>query len=174
LETIVEAALLLRDRTDICFFLIGDGSRAAWIREQIEKHTIKNIIMLGSHPLESMPNFFAKASALLVTLKEDYIFSLTIPSKVQDYLAAGRPIIAALNGEGSRLILEAGAGLACPASDGPALAEAVTQLADMPEASRQAMGEAGRRYCESHFDQQRLTNELIAILKNLKSNPNAH
>ena len=110
---------------------------------------------------------FAKASALLVTLKDEIIFSLTVPSKIQAYLASGRPIIAALNGEGSRIVLDAGAGVVCPAGDGAALAEAVAQLADLPENVRREMGISGRRYCEIHFNLRRLTDELIVHLKNL-------
>ncbi len=167
LETIIEAALIVQERMDIRFYLIGDGSYAAWMREQITAHNLKNVTMLGRHPVEAMPSVFAKASALLVTLRDEFIFSLTVPSKIQAYLAAGRPIIAALNGEGSRIVLEAEAGIACPASDGAALADAVLRLADMPEHIRQAMGTSGRRYCETHFELLRLTDELILRFKNL-------
>jgi len=167
LETIVEAALILKTRRDICFYLIGDGSRASWMDEQIAIHKLDNVVMLGRYPADVMPDFFAKASALLVTLKDEFIFSLTVPSKVQTYLAAGRPIIAALNGEGRRIVLESKAGIACPASDGPALAEAVARLADLPEDLRQEMGVSGQRYCKTHYNLLRLTDELILHLKKM-------
>jgi len=167
LETILEAAVILRERSNICFYVLGDGSRAAWLLEQIEEYKLNNIKLLGWHPVEVMPCIFAKASALLVTLKDEYIFSLTIPSKVQAYLAAGRPIIAALNGEGKRIVCEAEAGVTCPAGDGGALAEAVIRLAGQPDHIRRRMGESGRRYFETHFNLDRLTEDLIILFNKL-------
>ena len=76
-------------------------------------------------------------------------------------MAVGRPILACLNGEGARLVLEAGAGLAVPAEDAHGLAEAVLRLYKMPEGERTAMGDNGRRYFKEHFDHERLTDELL-------------
>ena len=63
----------------------------------------KTVHLLGRHPVEKMPGFFSHADALLVSLKRDPVFSSTIPSKIQSYLASGRPIIAMLDGEGAKL-----------------------------------------------------------------------
>jgi colanic acid biosynthesis glycosyl transferase WcaI len=76
-----------------------------------------------------MPSFFRSADALLVSLKREPIFAMTIPGKVQSYLAAGIPILAMLDGEGARVIEELGAGLVCPAGDGNALAERIRNAA---------------------------------------------
>jgi glycosyltransferase involved in cell wall biosynthesis len=104
---------------------------------------------------------------LLVSLRDEPIFALTIPSKVQGYLAAGRPVIASLNGEGARIVEVAGAGLSCPAGDPEALATAVTRLFEMGEDARREMGENGRRYAERHFSLNGLTDELLARLESL-------
>jgi glycosyltransferase involved in cell wall biosynthesis len=98
---------------------------------------------------------------LLVSLKDEAIFAYTIPGKIQSYLAVGRPIIAAVNGEGARVIADAGAGITCPAENARALADAVLQLFAMPAEQRARLGENGRRYFLAHFEQGRLVDELV-------------
>ncbi len=94
----------------------------------------------GRYPAEAMPRFFALSDTLLVSLKKEPIFSLTIPAKIQSYLACAKPIIAALDGEGAKVVEESGAGLACPAENPDALAKTVLKMYDMPEKERQSMG----------------------------------
>ena len=108
-----------------------------------------------------MPGLMQKASVLLVTLADQPIFAATVPNKIQAYMAAGRPILACLNGEGARLVLEAGAGFTVPAEDAHGLAEAVLRIYEMPEGDRTAMGDNGRRYFKEHFDHERLIDELL-------------
>ena len=112
-----------------------------------------------------MPGLFAQADALLVTLARNPALGLVVPSKVQSYLAAGRPVIAALDGEGARIVQDAGAGLACKAEDAAALAAAVRRLHAMPATERAALGAAGRRYHDAHFSPNQLTPALIAHLQ---------
>src|SRR5690606_2303713 len=115
--------------------------RGEWLKQQIaEQNLSSSIHLLGQHPSDEMPAYFASADALLVTLKREEIFAYTIPSKVQTYLACGRPLLGALDGEGARVIMEANAGLAVPAEDGVALADAALRLYEMDAAERHAMG----------------------------------
>lgn len=86
------------------FFLIGSGSQSGWLVAEIERRGLANVILPGRFPLASMTAIYATASALLVSLRDEPIFALTVPSKVQGYLAASKPIIASLNGEGARII----------------------------------------------------------------------
>jgi glycosyltransferase involved in cell wall biosynthesis len=109
-----------------------------------------------------MPAIFAQADALLVSLCKGPAMSLTIPSKIQAYLAAGRPILAAMDGEGARVVEEAGAGMASAAEDAAALAAAARQLQSLNAEARQAMGVAGRRYYEEHFAPDTLARTLVA------------
>jgi len=115
-----------------------------------------------------MPRFFARADAMLVTLRKEPIFALTLPSKVQSYLACAKPIIAAMDGEGARVVTEAGAGLAVPAENPVALADAVLRLARMGLDARQAMGERGRAYFEQHFEREMLLTRLEGWMNELK------
>jgi glycosyltransferase involved in cell wall biosynthesis len=119
----------------------------------------------GRFPVETMPAFMQKASALLVTLTDQPIFSLTVPNKVQAYMAAGRPIIACLNGEGARLVLEAEAGLASAAGDARALADTVLKLYGLSPEKRELMGSNGRAYYKKHFNHDQLVDQLIGLLQ---------
>jgi glycosyltransferase involved in cell wall biosynthesis len=159
-DVIIGAAVILKDYTDVRFVVFGNGSRWEWMREEAQKHGLSNLHLLGRYPSEMMPGFMKKASALLVTLSDQPIFAATVPSKVQAYMAAGKPILACLNGEGARLVLEADAGLAIRAEDPEALAEAVLRLREMVDGEREKLGENGRRYSKEHFDLELLTDQL--------------
>jgi glycosyltransferase involved in cell wall biosynthesis len=166
-EVIVEAASLLKEQRDIHFLILGEGSRWEWMRQEAQRRGLDNIQLPGRFPVETMPGFMQKASALLVTLADHEIFKATIPSKVQAYLAAGRPILACLNGEGANLVTAAGAGLAVPAENGRALAEAILVLYRMPSAEREAMGARGRLYYAEHFSHDMLIDQLIGHLRSV-------
>jgi glycosyltransferase involved in cell wall biosynthesis len=112
-----------------------------------------------------MPEMMARASVLLVTLAAQKIFEYTVPSKLQAYMAAGRPIIAALNGEGARIVRESGCGLAVPAEDAGALASAILALRDMDPVERQAMGDAGHAWYQTHYREDILVENLLGYLK---------
>jgi len=106
---------------------------------------------------------------LLVTLKKEPIFALTIPSKIQSYLACGRPIIAALDGEGARIVEESGAGITCSAEDPKALSDAIFKMYNMFETDREEMGRNGRRYFEKNFDREMLLEKLEGWMRELVS-----
>ena len=164
-EVIVEAAWLLKGRSDIHFVILGDGSARKWMLEQAKLRGLSNLHLPGQFPVDTMPGFMQKASALLVTLADQEIFAATVPNKVQAYMASGRPIIACLNGEGARLVLEAKAGLASPAEDAEALADTILQLYNISPLDRKVMGDNGRRYYSEHFDHNLLVAQLIEHLQ---------
>lgn len=158
---ILGAAQALKDRDDIRWLVLGDGHMRQWVEEEIVRRGLQNTFqLLGAYPVERMPSFFAHADALLVTLKDEPVFAMTIPGKLQAYLAAGIPVLAMMNGEGAELLTGSGAGLACRAGDADGLAHAVCQLAQMGEATRQAMGQRGRELCASEFDRGALMSKL--------------
>lgn len=158
---IIDAADALRDMPNVRWLIVGDGRAAAQVREEIARRGLQDrIVLLGRFPLERMPSFFAGADALLVTLRKEPIWSMTIPGKVQSYLAAGKPLLAMLDGEGSRVIEEAGAGLVAPAGDGRALAERVRRLMALGEDERRAMGHSGASYGHREFGRQQMVDAL--------------
>lgn len=165
-ETLVQAAENLRHLPDCKLVLVGSGSMVMWIEEQKALRRLDNLILAGRFPSSEMPQFFSRAAGLLVTLKRQEIFGYTIPSKVQAYLAAGRPVIAALDGEGARLIEEAGAGLTCAAEDSAGLTRCVEELFHMPLEARENLGQAGRKYFLENFEMTRQSQRLVEILEN--------
>jgi colanic acid biosynthesis glycosyl transferase WcaI len=173
LGTVLQAAERLRTRPEIQWILIGDGRLRPWVEQQIETRGLSPTVqILGPYPPEKMPTFFALADVLLATLRRDSIFSLTIPSRLQAYLASGRPVLAAIEGEAARVIQEAQAGLVCAAGDPASLANAVESLYETPVAERESMGRAGRRYFEREFDPDMLVKRLDMWLRQLRG-PNA-
>lgn len=162
-DVIVDAAERLQQHPEIQFVVVGDGSRRLGMMEAGRKRGLTNLHLPGRFPVESMPGFMQRAAVLLVTLADQEVFAYTVPSKVQAYLAAGRPIIASINGEGARVVTDAGAGLAVPAEDGSALAEAVMKLYRMNSEERAALGRNGARYFAEHFEHEMLVDRLQDI-----------
>ncbi len=166
-ETIIEAADRLRGYPGICFFVVGSGSRLDWLAAEVRLRKLNNIVLTGRLPVSAMPSVLTAASVLLATLSDEPIFTYTIPSKVQTYLAAGRPIIVCMNGEGARVLREARAGIACGAGDAVALAEAVLQMQRLTPQERTQLGENGQRYFAEHYESEKLIEQLIGHLESL-------
>lgn len=167
-ETIVAAAERLRDRTDIHWVILGDGNMRSWVAEQVKLRGLeKQFHLLGQRPVETMPDYFSAADVLLVTLRADPVFALTVPSKIQSYLACGKPIIAAINGEGAEIVNDSGAGLSCPAEHPVRLAQAVAAVAEMSLEQRRAMGERGRRYFDANFEREMLLDRVQHWIEHL-------
>lgn len=166
LPAIVEAATRLKDHPHVRWLIVGDGRKSAWLEEEVRRRGLeKQVLLLGRHPVERMPSFYAHADALLVSLKKDPVFSLTIPGKVQSYLQAGIPLLGMLDGEGAQVIRSARAGLMCAAGDSTGLADAVLAMADMTPEDRQAMGRNGREYAQNEFDRDMLMDRLEQMLQ---------
>jgi len=164
--TILGAAEKLRNYADIHWIILGDGRMRPWVENEVRQRGLTETVhLLGRHPAEAMPRYFSLADVLLVTLRREPIFSLTIPSKVQSYLACAKPVIAGLDGEGARVIEEAGTGIACPAEDPGALSEAVLTMYSQSKTEREAMGLRGRAYFEKHFERTMLLDRLERWMK---------
>ncbi len=147
LGTVLEAAARLRDlRPDIQIRLYGDGVEAASLREQARVLDLRNLEIHAQIGKAEINEVFARADALLVHLTDHPLFTITVPSKIQAYLATGRPIAAGIAGEGARLLGESGAAMVAPPGDPGALAAAIAALADTPADARRRMGMRGRNY----------------------------
>ncbi len=159
--SILDAAEQLKDRSGIRWLVVGDGRAAEWVRAEVARRALgKCVFLLGRYPLVSMPVFYAGASALLVTLRSDPVFSLTIPGRVQSYLASGRPLLGMLDGEGARVITESGAGWTCAAGNSSALAANVARMAALPAGDRETLGCRGKEYAAREFDRDGIITRL--------------
>ncbi|KQZ96414.1 glycosyltransferase family 4 protein [Achromobacter sp. Root565] len=164
LHTILAAARKLKGQSTCKIVLVGSGSMLGRIRDEVERDGLSNVVLAGRYPSDQMPHIFDRAGALLVTLNRDAILAQTIPSKVQAYLAAGRPIIGALDGAGAEVIRSAGAGLVCAAEDADGLADCIVRLHAMDQNERDALAAAGRRFYLEHYEITRQVDRLVSIL----------
>lgn len=167
--TIIEAAKLLQNVQNMKFYLIGNGSMVDSIARSIKDYELDNVVMVGQVPAEEMAAIYASASVLLLTLRDDLALSSTIPSKLQSYLAAGKPIVASCNGESATIVTKAEAGFSSPPGDFNALAMTILKLYEMPYEERILIGNNGREYFEKHYSLHKcvakLKEHFVNILK---------
>lgn len=160
-ETIIEAARLLKDDTRAHFHIVGDGIALKHCQALAEDLT--NVTFHGRLDVSRMPEFYEMADAMLLTLKDKSTSAYTLPGKTQSYMAAGRAIIAAANGETADVIAASGSGVCVPAEDAQALANAICEMISQPEKMPEC-GENGRRYYRDVFSKEaffeKLTEEL--------------
>ncbi len=171
------AAVLKNSNASIKIFIVGDGRMMLWVKQQIEERGLQDFVcLMGLHPLEMMPSFYASADALLVSLKESRVFSMTVPGKVQSYMMAEKPILAMLDGEGALAINEANAGYTCCAEDHEALAKNILAMSKLSKDELQKFGVNAKSYAQREFDRSRLISQLeqwfsgVAISKNSNIN----
>jgi len=163
LGIMIDAAELLRDVPEVQFVIIGDGVERERLAQRAAEKDLGNVRFLGSRSPEQMANYLALADVLLVHLKRDPVYEITIPSKTYAYLASGRPILMATAGDSAHLVQELGAGVVVPPEDPAALAGAVRRLYAMPAAEREAYGERGRQAFTQHFTRQVLVARYEAL-----------
>lgn len=165
LGTVLEAAELLRDITKLRFHIVGDGSELESLQQMARDKKLSNVIFHGRKPPEEMPSYYAMADGMIVTLTADPYIGMTLPAKVQSYMAAGKPVLAAANGEIPQVLSEAGCGYCAPAEDGKAFARAVEQFLSCPH--KEQLGENAKAYCRDHFTRQKCIENLERELINL-------
>lgn len=168
-DTVLSAAERLRDCSRIHWLILGGGRMNSWVHEEVAKRGLNDCVhLLGRHPVDSMPSWFAQADVMLVALRRDPIFSMTIPAKLQSYMACGRPVIAALDGEGARIVTVSGVGIAVPADDPDTLAAAVLDMSNASVEELATMGARGRDYFLDHFDRDLLLDRLEEWLREVQ------
>ena len=163
-ESIVNAAKHTLDH-EINWLIVGDGRKYEWLKSEIEKNHLTNISLLGRFPLQAMPSFFKKADAMLVSLKNEPIFELTVPAKIQAYMASGKIILGMINGEANQLINESGCGYAVAAADYKALSDKAIALRNLNLSERQVMEAQAKNYYQKHFSKPMLFQKLEDLLK---------
>jgi glycosyltransferase involved in cell wall biosynthesis len=166
---ILDAAEQLRGQQNIRWLIVGEGRMSDWVAGEIERRGLGNAVqMLGRFPMERMPSFYRHADALLVSLKPNPVMAMTIPAKLQTYLAAGVPVLAMIDGEGAVLVERTGAGLACAAGDADGLARAVVRMSEMSKQERETMGQRGRDATAAEFDRTAQIDKLESWLPGLQ------
>jgi len=162
---IIRAAELTKDISQIKWIVVGDGRARESSEKEVKRLGLEDTVkFLGRHPVDQMPKFFALADVMLVTLTDQFIFSLTIPSKTQAYMAAGKPIITMLNGAGSDVVKDAKCGLTCKSEDYRQLAENVKMMYSMDKAKIAEMGRNAYLYYKENFDKDLVIDKICDIL----------
>lgn len=163
LKTVLDAAEALKDVKNLRWHIVGDGSELENLKAEAKRRDLPQVVFYGRRPAEEMPRFYAMADAMLVTLVADPAISLTLPGKVQTYMAAGRPILGAANGEIPNAIRAADCGFCAAAEDGSGLADAVRRFLDHP--NPRTLGENARWYYEEHFSKDIFMEHLESVLQ---------
>jgi len=160
-EALFESAKHLSEmRSNVQLIMVGDGRKKAWFEEEVKKVQLKNVHFLGRFPTEEMPNLIVHADVLLVSLKDEPIFALTVPMRVQTALASSKPVAAMLNGEGAFIINEAEAGLICDASNSHIFAQNLHDLSLYSKEKLNEMGKRGKQYYDKNFSRSKIISEI--------------
>ena len=163
LGVVLQAAARLSDQPEIAIILLGDGKEKPHLQAQASELGLTNVLFLPPLSKTEMPVALAAADACLAILKPIEMYKTTYPNKVFDYMAAGRPVVLAIDGVIRQVIEDAGGGIPVPPGDPQALAEAIRHLAENPAAGIQ-MGRQARLYVETHFDRTNLANQLADLM----------
>ena len=164
LDTLIDAAYLLRNESDIEFILIGDGSEKRNLIEKVDKLNLKNIIFIEQQTSNVINSFLQKASALIITLGDQEVLNLTIPSKIQAYLSSAKPIIASLNGTSASILRESGSAIVVRAEDPIKLKNAILKFTRLSLKERNLMGKKGKIYFENNFSITKFMDNFISFM----------
>jgi len=166
LGVVLAAARLLEDTPKVQLVLVGDGKEKAGLQAQAVQMKLTNVTFLPPVPKNGMAKTLAGADACIAILKPIDAYKTTYPNKVFDYMAAGRPVVLAIDGVIRQVVEAAGCGVFSPPGDPDALAEAIRRLA-RNRAESEAMGQKGRRYAEQHFNRASSAQKLAGILEEM-------
>jgi putative colanic acid biosynthesis glycosyltransferase WcaI len=167
LDNIIESAKLCKDITDVHYVFVGDGACLQAIKQQVIKDSeLNNVSFIDRKPLNEMASYFSLANVLLVTLRDDPLFEITLPSKTQAYLACGKPIIIVKRGEDAKMLNEKGCALNCEPDNPEALADTVKQMFDMSLDERMRMGKCSLELYKERYRKKILVKIMENILLN--------
>jgi colanic acid biosynthesis glycosyl transferase WcaI len=164
LETVLNAAELLRDLNEVQFVFVGDGVALPHLRQVAESQHLINVIFLGRYPGHMMPSLYALADVLLVHLKDDPLFRITIPHKIFTYMASGKPILAAIHGDAVDVVTQMDAGIPCAPQNPQAIAAVVRQFFEMTDVQREDMGARGLVAVQTKYSREALVGEIETLL----------
>lgn len=164
-ECTMQAALLTKEYKDIKWIIVGDGRRLDWVRGFVKEHGLEEtVFMLGRYPSDTMPWFFKQADVMLVTLSDDPLFKLYAPAKISSYMAAGKPIVAVLNGEGAEVIRDADCGWTLAAGDAEGFARLAVELSQMDHSALEAKGRNAAVYYKKYFVKEQCLRKLDKLM----------
>ena len=165
IETIIKAANELKDKNNILFHIIGDGSELSNIQLMSKNYNLNNVIFHGRVSLNEMQHYYNLADAMLVTLGKDDFLAKTLPGKVQSCMATGNAIIGAANGEIMNVISKANCGYCVDAEDYKALATKIEEFSELSEDEKSKLQENAYNYYSLNFSRDKFIEKTMNALK---------
>jgi glycosyltransferase involved in cell wall biosynthesis len=166
MDTLIDAAFVLKEREDITIVILGGGMKKEAAAKAAAEKGLRNMVFLNPIPKSQMPSFLAEMDAGIATLRDIPLFATVYPNKVFDYMAAGMPTILAIDGAIRDVIEKSGGGVFVKPGDGRALAAAVSMYADNPVRAKKD-GEKARAYVKIHFERDHIAAEFEKLLLSL-------
>ena len=166
IDTIIRAAALTEDIPNLRWHIVGDGSELDNCKRLADELSVASVIFHGRQAADKMPEFYSKADIMLVTMIDDPTISLTLPGKVQTYMAAGKPILAAAIGEIEKVLKDAECGICCPPNDGEALAKAAKEIAESGKLNEYGLN--AYNYNKNNFSKEKFFDKLENELELLR------
>jgi glycosyltransferase involved in cell wall biosynthesis len=166
LDLLLAAAEELKADSRICFLIVGDGKERKRLETAAVARNLVNVCFAGAKPKREMQSFLASADACVAVLQNIPMFRMTYPNKVFDYMAAGRPVVLAIDGVIREVVETAGAGICTAPGDAKSLADAIRFLA-CHQTEREQMSRNGRSFVEKHFNRSRQSQEFVDLLQRL-------
>lgn len=152
LDTVLNAAALLQQRgSRVCWVMLGGGVEVKRLKAEATQRQLSNVVFLPAVPMAEVGAYLQAADALLVHLRKDPLFEITIPSKTQAYMAVGKPLLMAVDGDAADLVLQSGGGVVAESENAQALANAADRLAAMSSEDLATMGYQAQRFYHEHL-----------------------
>lgn len=164
LNTIVEAAILFKENSDVVFVFVGDGDVRQKQKELVALNHLSNVMFLDPIPRVDSPALLSAADVFLLPNRKGDYFAGNLPNKLFDYMASARPVLVTGIGESPDLVLKAACGKVCAPEDAASMYVRLNELIKMSEAERMEMGMRGRHYVLEYFDRSLLSNKYLKIL----------
>ena len=168
-ETIIEAANILKNENNIMFHIVGDGLSRQKCEEMVNNYSLKNVIFYGYHSVDEMKEYYELADAFLITMVDNEVVNSTLPAKVQSYMLAGKPIIGAISGEGKNVIEEADCGLCCDSLDYKEFAKLISKAYSSTNAKKEKWSKNSYNYYKDNFEKEKCIRDLIDLFEKITS-----
>lgn len=168
LDSIVKLAVELRDLRDVKIVLLGDGSKKEWVEKEIAKLDLHDkLYCLGRYPNAMMPSFYKRSNAMLLTLSSKFEdLKMVVPSRLQSYMSAARPVLAMIEGGAAEIINEANCGYVVKGGDYLSLVKIIKENVLTNKQSFEKLGSNGRKYFENNFHKENCIDALCKIINN--------
>lgn len=168
LNTVLETAEKTKLHLKINWIFIGDGRAKEALEKKAKEKKLSNVFFLGRKAEDQIPHYLEKADCALLALSSNKVFDMTLPAKLQTYMACGKPILGSVNGESANVIQESQCGICCPSGDSNGLARAAIALSKEDDAVLKKMSDNSQHYFEKHFSKEKVLGQFFNYLKVLE------